>query len=157
MQLCCSMALPLCSVLCNYSSIAKDSPSPWVKGVPTGAPGPSRRGFGLCGCNYAYSSGFHFAWAAVYLVQSEWVASDSKEEGQSQRDWGGAAALHTASTVLAFKWATPGQVDIYEFLQHTHPPHPTSNLRLNFNWCCHTVNCVCYFEKKISYYSCHTW
>lgn len=41
---------------------------------------------------------------------------------------GGAAALHTAPTVLAFKWATPGQVHIYEFLQHAHPlptPLPT--------------------------------
>lgn len=40
------------------------------------------------------------------------------------REGRGAAALHTAPTVLAFKWATPGQVHIYEFLQHAHPPLP---------------------------------
>lgn len=53
--------LPLCYVVCNYRLCsAKESNSPWVKGVPVGASGPFTEWiWALWLYNYAYSSSFH--------------------------------------------------------------------------------------------------
>lgn len=97
MWLCSSMALPLCGVVCNYSSTvcsAKDSSSPWVKGVPVGAPGPSRRGFGLCSC-IIMPIPLASICVSCCLFGSIWVGSGIWLKG-GRAERGGAAAFHTS-------------------------------------------------------------
>lgn len=100
MRLCSSIVLPLCGVVCNYSSTvcsAKDSFSPWVKGVPVGAPGPSRRGFGLCGCVIMPIPLVSIC-VSCCLFGPIWVGSIRLKGERGRVRGGGTAAFHTANS-----------------------------------------------------------